>query len=113
MKVSATHYERGELMAPRPLDVKLASPTPGGVPTTDAGFYHRFKFEGRTKVEFDQKIERFVAEMTAVPGFTILTAREYDVKLDHYVRHGVDVLYVIEAAAAAPRRVSTSLTRRA
>ena len=102
MKISATFYnDAGELMAPRPLDVKLGEVTPGGHPTTEAGFYHRFKFEGRTEQERQAKADRFFASMLTVPGYSTLVPRSYTVTMDGYVRHGLDVLYVVETASGA------------
>jgi hypothetical protein len=98
MKISRTHYnDAGELMAPRTFDVSRLTVTPGGRPTTEAGFYHRFKFEGRTKAELADKTKRFFAEMIALPGYMTLTSREYEVRLDSYLRFGLDVLYAVEA----------------
>lgn len=105
MKVSHTYYNKdGELMAPTELDVKLAGTTPGGPPSKDAGFYHRHKIEGRTVAEYKEKRRRFFEEMSSVPRCMILSVREYDVRMDAYVRFGVEVLYAIETAegAAAP-----------
>lgn len=103
MKISEVFYnDAGELMAPRPMDVKLGSVTPGGIPSTEAGFYHRFKFEGKTQAELQAKAERFSAEMRSVPGYSKLVARPYTVKMDSYVRHGLDVLYAVEVVAGEP-----------
>jgi hypothetical protein len=103
MKISQTFYnDAGELMAPRPLDVKLGAVTPGGKPSLDAGFYHRFKFEGRTEAELESKRQRFFAEMQSLPGYMSLVVRPYTVCMDSFVRYGVDVLYAIEAATDEP-----------
>jgi hypothetical protein len=97
MKISATFYnDAGELMAPRPLDMTLASVTPGGIPSIEAGFYHRFKFEGRTQKELDAKSRRFFENMRAVPGYSTLVLRPYTVEMGSYVRHGLDVVYAVE-----------------
>lgn len=105
MKISPTHYnDAGELMAPRPFDVDRVTVTPGGRPSLDPGFYHRFKFEGRTQAEFEDKARRFFAEMAEVSGYMRLTLREYTVRMDTYVRFGLDVLYVIESPEGAPKR---------
>lgn len=102
MKISETFYnEQGELMAPREVDVAYGAVTPGGFPTVEAGFYHRFKFEGRTPAERQEKLERFSAEMAGVPGYMTLTARDYEVRMDSFVRFGYDVLYVVEAPQVA------------
>ena len=99
MKISPTHYnEAGELMAPRPFDVDRVTVTPGGRPSLDPGFYHRFKFEGRTPAEREAKTRRFFAEMAEVPGYMRLALREYEVRMDTFVRYGLDVLYAIESA---------------
>ena len=97
MKIGPTYYnDAGELMAPRPVDITLAIITVGGHPTTEAGFYHRFKFEGRTEDEFQDKLDRFVHLMSAVPGFMALVERRYPVQMGSFVRHGIDVIYVVE-----------------
>ncbi|MFF2053799.1 hypothetical protein ACFVU2_19500 [Leifsonia sp. NPDC058194] len=104
MKISPTHYnDAGELMAPRPFDVERAMVTPGGRPSMDPGFYHQFKFEGLTQAELEDKARRFFAEMAEVPGYMRLTLREYTVRMDSYVRYGLDVLYVIESPEGAPK----------
>lgn len=102
MKISATFYnDAGELMAPRPLDVKLRSATPGGIPSIEAGFYHSFKFEGRTKAEYQNKYRRFFDDMSYVSGYMSLTLREYTVEMGSFVRYGLEVLYVVEAPGGA------------
>lgn len=102
MKISPTFYnDAGELMAPLSVDVKLAPVTPGGTPTLEAGFYHRFKFEGLTERERDAKTRRFFAEMSSVPGYMTLVQRPYTVRMDSYVRYGLDVMYVVESAEQA------------
>lgn len=102
MKISATFYNTaGELMAPRAIDVKLSSVTPGGIPSIEAGFYHRFKFEGRTQKELDAKTRRFFDEMRHVQGFSTLVLRPYTVTMDSYVRQGLDVTYVVESPRPA------------
>ncbi|MCI4659687.1 hypothetical protein [Cryobacterium zhongshanensis] len=101
MKISATFYnEDGELMAPRPLDVTLGSVTPGGIPSIEEGFYHRFKFEGRTEAEYLDKYRRFFANMAQVQGFSTLVLRPYTVEMGSFVRYGLDVLYAVEAVQA-------------
>lgn len=97
MKIGRTYYnDAGELMAPRDVDITLSNVIPGGHPTTEAGFYHRFKFEGRTKDDFQEKRERFVRLMRGVPGFLALIERPYTVQMGSFVRHGIDVVYVVE-----------------
>lgn len=109
MKISPTFYnDAGELMAPLSVDVKLRSVTPGGTPTLEAGFYHRFKFEGHTEKERDTKSRRFFTEMSSVPGYMTLVQRPYTVRMDSFVRYGLDVMYVVESAEQA-----TEATRRA
>lgn len=106
MKVSPCFYnEAGELMAPRELDVKLASATPGGTPSKEEGFYHTFKFEGRTPAELEAKRRRFIEEMASVPRCMVLSTKEYTVQMDSFVRYGLDVLYAVEKAegASAPQ----------
>lgn len=102
MKISPTFYnEAGELLAPRELDVKSVPVTPGGTPTTDAGYYHRFMFDGATPAELAAKRERFFAEIGSVAGSMILSVTEYTSEIGRHVRHGVDVVYAVESAQGA------------
>lgn len=102
MKISPCIYnDAGELMAPRELDVKLTTTVPGGRPSLEAGFYHAFAFVGKTERERDQKRQRFIEEMAAIPRSMILSADEYTVKMDSFVRHGLKLIYVIETAEGA------------
>ncbi|ROR76044.1 hypothetical protein SAMN06295974_3809 [Plantibacter flavus] len=114
MKISTTFYnDEGELMAPRELDVKLSSVTPGGFPSLEEGFYHRFKFEGRTEAELETKSRRFFAEMNDVSGYLSLVIRPYSVEMGNYVRHGIDVIYVVESAKQAEQAAAQASARRA
>lgn len=99
MKISPTFYnEAGELMAPHEADLNIAgSCSPGGHPSKDAGWYHRFKFEAATEAEREAKLRRYVREMHAVPNCMILTLEKYKVTIGSFVRYGVDSLYAIEA----------------
>ena len=109
MKISATFYnDADELMAPRPLDVKLGSVTPGGIPSIEEGFYHRFKFEGRTEAEYLDKYRQFFANMRQVQGYSTLVRSPYTVQMGSYVRYGLDVLYVVEAEGGAASAASTT-----
>lgn len=102
MKISSTFYnDAGELMAPHSIDVKLAPMSLGGHPTLDEGFYHLFKFEGRTQREREEKYRRFFTSMNAIPGYMTLSQRAYTVQMDSFVRYGVEVMYVIESSAQA------------
>jgi len=99
MKISPTFYNNdGELLAPLPIDVKMANSTLGGIPAVEAGFYYLFAFEGRTKADYRAKYERFFRNMQAVAGYMTLTQREYKVEMDSFVRYGVEVLYAVEDA---------------
>ncbi|MET0887164.1 MAG: hypothetical protein ABWX92_12005 [Mycetocola sp.] len=114
MKISATFYnDAGELMAPRPLDVTLSSVAPGGIPSTEAGFYWRFKFEGRTQAELDEKRRRFFDSMGRIPGYSTLVLRPYTVSMGGFFRTGLDIIYVIEAAQDIAMAADRARTARA
>lgn len=99
MIISRTTYNaKGELMAPLPGDLKTKHPTLGGIPTTDAGFYHRFKFEAAETAGLHAKEKRFFELMAAVPGFSTLKLRPYEVRVGKLYRTGLDIVYVVERA---------------
>jgi hypothetical protein len=98
MLVNRTTYNtEGELMAPLSADLKNKRPPLGGMPTTEPGYYHRFKFEAPTKAARWDKIRRFYALMGTVPGFSSLRLRPYEVRIGNYYRAGLDIVYVIES----------------
>lgn len=98
MKINHTTYnEAGELMAPRPQDLSSKRPPLGGQPSTDAGFYHRFRFDAASPGELLDKQRRFFDIMGDVPGFTSLQLLNHDVHLGNYRRLGMDIVYVVEA----------------
>lgn len=96
MLINQTAYDNGELLAPRKKDLDSKQIFPGGIPTTDAGFYHRFKFEARTAGHLADKERRFFREMRQVPGFSTLSLRPYQVRDGAFYRTGLDVIYVVE-----------------
>lgn len=101
MLVSRTTYNtKGELMAPLPADVSAKHPPIGGTPTTDPGYYHRFKFEATTKAERLAKTARFFAMMKTVPGFSTLTLDPYEVRHGNFYRSGLDIVYAVESPGA-------------
>ncbi len=109
MKVSTTFYNAdGDLMAPLPLDVKMASPTPGGIPTFDAGFYHAFSLSARTPAELQTLRARFIRRLAAVPRSQVLVAKPIEVRMDRFVRYGLELIYVVERPRArrSPARES-------
>lgn len=98
MLVSRTTYNTaGELMAPRDADLTSKRPPVGGVPTTEVGYYHRFKFEATTKAERLDKARRFYALMGTVAGFSTLRLHPYEVSLGNYYRAGLDIVYAVES----------------
>lgn len=98
MLVSRTTYNtEGELMAPLPAELDAKHPNVGGTPTTDTGYYHRFKFEATTKAERLDKARRFFALMETVPGFSTLRLHPYEVRLGNYYRAGLDIVYAVES----------------
>jgi len=104
MKISPTFYnEAGELMAPREVDVNSVAVFPGGKPTKEEGFYHRFMFHGATPAERAAKRERFFAEMGSVPRLMVLSIREYTAEIGTFKRYGVDVIYAIESPEGASK----------
>jgi hypothetical protein len=97
MLVHRTTYNAdGELMAPLPTELDAKHPQVGGTPTTEPGYYHRFKFEAHTKTERLEKIRRFYALMATVPGFSTLRLNPYEVHLGNYYRAGIDIVYAVE-----------------
>lgn len=97
MLVSRTTYNtQGELMAPLPAELDAKHPPVGGTPTTEPGYYHRFKFEAPTKAERLDKARRFYELMATVPGFSTLRLHPYEVQLGNYYRAGLDIVYAVE-----------------
>lgn len=68
----------------------------GGMPTTDAGYCHRFKYESPTQREQDAKNARFFRMMGDVPGFSTLKLRPYEVRVGALYRTGLDIIYTVE-----------------
>jgi hypothetical protein len=98
MLVSRTTYNtQGELMAPLPADLTAKHPPVGGTPTTEPGYYHRFKFEANTKDERLDKTRRFYALMETVTGFSTLRLHPYEVRIGNYYRAGLDIVYAVES----------------
>lgn len=95
MLIHETAYDNGELLAPRKKDLDAKMIYPGGTPTTDAGYYHRFKFEATTREHLAHKERNFFNLMNSIPGFSTLSLRPYEVKINTY-RTGLDIVYVIE-----------------
>ncbi|KIA72678.1 hypothetical protein ANMWB30_24450 [Arthrobacter sp. MWB30] len=75
----------------------------GGTPTTEAGYYHRFKFDARDHAELMAKCGRFFDIMNSVPGFSTLMLRPYEVRVGGFYREGMDIVYVVENAHAGVR----------
>ena len=101
MKLHGTAYNNdGELLAPRP-GVLNVSISPGGKPTMEPGFYHRFKFEGHRKEELAHKTRMFFDLMASAPGYSTLSLRNYVIRGG--ARHGLDIIYVIEEPAIGVR----------
>jgi hypothetical protein len=96
-RLKLTNYTpEGELLAPTDA-ILNANPTfLGGTPTTDPGYYHRFKFESTTKAETLDKAQRFFALMESVPGYSTLILKPYEVRLGNYSRYGYDIVYAVE-----------------
>ena len=98
MIINKTIYNNdGALLAPRPEDLKAIHPFPGGKPTTEAGFYHRFKFESKDERHQMTKTKRFFELMGHVPGFSTLSLRPYEVRYGNFFRTGLEVIYVVES----------------
>lgn len=68
MIIGPNRYDDGELLAPCAEEI-MKTTYPGGKPTTDAGYCHRFKYESRTQKELDAKNARFFRLMGDVPRF--------------------------------------------
>lgn len=98
MIINQTAYNNdGELLAPRPADLRTAGLYPGGTPSTDAGHYHRFKFEATDEAGLLAKKKRFFGLMAEVAGFSTLSLRPYEVRYGNYYRTGLDIIYVVES----------------
>jgi hypothetical protein len=97
MLVTRTTYNtQGELMAPPTAELNAKHPPVGGTPTTEPGYYHRFKFEATTKAERLDKARRFFALMETVPGFSTLRLNPYEIRLGNHYRAGLDIVYAVE-----------------
>ncbi len=97
MKIAPCRYdESGELLAPREVDVKVASGHMGRFPTKDEGWYHRFQFFAKSEREIKAKRMRFFQEIGAVPRSMILTVNERKFDMFGAPQWTVDVVYVIE-----------------
>ncbi|MET3172923.1 UNVERIFIED_ORG: hypothetical protein ABIB52_000751 [Arthrobacter sp. UYCu721] len=104
MLINQTTYTNdGELLAPRPSDLMTIHALLGGMPTTEAGFYHRFKFEAPDAAQLAAKTKRFFGLMGQVPGFSTLSLRPYEVRFGNYYRTGLDIVYVVERACVGVR----------
>lgn len=101
MLIKPTIYNNaGELLAPLPGELDACQPGIGGTPTTEPGYYHRFRFEGATKAERLAKIRKFFARMNEVRGYSTLRLKPYEVEVGKHYRAGMDIVYVIEAPGA-------------
>jgi len=101
MLIKHTNYNNaGELLAPLPADLNACQPGIGGTPTTEPGYYHRFRFEGKTKAERLAKIRKFFSRMNDVPGYSTLQLKPYEIEVGSHYRAGMDIVYVIEAPGA-------------
>lgn len=92
-----TYNEAGQLMAPRPEDLNTKRPPFGGMPSTDAGFYHRFRFDAGSPAELLAKKRRFFEMMGSVQGFSTLKLQDHEFRHGNYHRISFDVVYVVEA----------------
>lgn len=105
MIIGQNQYDRrGELLLPSESVLKLNRVTPGGRPTIDVGYQHRFKISGSNQREVKIQLDRFLSAMQRVNGYHPLVAREYVVNHRGYHRVGVDIVYGIEEPAMIKRR---------
>lgn len=96
-RLKLTNYTpEGELLAPTDEILNTGHIGIGGTPTTDPGYYHRFRFAAPTEAERLAKAERFFAIMGDVPGFSTLILKPYEVPLAPRLRYGYDIVYVVE-----------------
>lgn len=96
-RLKLTNYTPdGTLLAPTQSILQTADPGIGGKPTTDPGYYHRFRFAAPTKGELMEKARRFFAYMETVPGYSTLTLKPYEVSMVPRLRYGYDIVYVVE-----------------
>ena len=104
MRVSHTKYNNdGQLLTPRASELTGAQLHVGGQPTTEAGFYHRFKFEAYDAAGLLRKTRRFFDLMSEVPGFSTLSLRPYEVHFGAYYRAGLEIVYVVETPCVGVR----------
>lgn len=96
-RLKLTNYTpEGELLAPTDAILNAGRTEIGGTPTTDPGYYHRFMFAAATEAERLDKAQRFFALMEAVPGYSTLILKPYEVPLGGRYRYGYDIVYVVE-----------------
>jgi hypothetical protein len=95
-RLKLTNYTpEGELLAPTTDILNAVDPGIGGKPTTDPGYYHRFRFAAPTEAERLAKAERFFAFMETVPGYSTLSLTPYEVSVVG-LRYGYDIVYAVE-----------------
>lgn len=95
MIIGPNRYDDGELLAPRASELDK-HPGLGGMPSTDAGYCHRFVYEAVNQKELDAKNARFFRIMGDVPGFSTLKLRPFEVRVGNYYRTGMDIVYTVE-----------------
>lgn len=66
------------------------------VPTTDPGFYHRHIISGGpTQWEATLAIDKFVEQVCSIPGYKLISKKEFHTPGNGQRSHGIEVLYAI------------------
>lgn len=106
MRIERIQYDpEGQIMTPGSTLGMVRSLFPSDKPTVDAGFYHRHKIrEGATMGQARRNLAEFNAALSGVPGYVLLDAREYTVRMGGYRRIGVEILYAIEDVSLTPEQ---------
>lgn len=113
MKMGRVQYDHGVVVPPSASMLKLKRTTPGGRPSIEAGFYHRFKISGTSKKDVHAKLTTFMNFMARVEGYDLIQAQDYQVSLAGLPMLGVDLIYVVEepAGGRAPETTRQMIDR--
>ena len=110
MKVSRIDYSaRGRMLEPDARHVAAASPVAGAPVSTEPGYYHVAKAEGRNEQEMRAAAERLSAELKRSPHtITVLSTRRYRYSLWTSERVGVEIVYAVGPTTLETRRQHTA-----
>lgn len=112
MKTQEIFYdETGAMLAP--VGSMADGPVPSEQITLDVGFWHRHKLPEHSDVKVVEKsLQRFMAIGRRTPGFRVVDAKEYRVRIGGYHRVGLELLYVVEAPVkkrSTPQEIEIAL----